>query len=227
MNLNKIMAIDYSVNGTCIFLTDIDGSIEYLYFSEYVSDKNNKNCIPVDKTEPTLKRVDKIAEAIEEVFKENGVNLLVLESASYSSSNKNDDFKDGYAIIRYLARKYNIKYIQVPPVSLKLFLTGNSKAEKEDMRQAIINEFNIDYKDISTKKWDNLCDSRALYLLGETYLKCNRLPAPKGCIDTADIKLFETLPLHRQQVIAGLYNRQDLVKDIQKKRNKLKKNDTR
>lgn len=223
MNLNKIMAIDYSVNGTCIFLTDIDGSVEYLYFSEYANDKNNKNCIPVDKTQPTLIRVDKIAEAIEEVFKENGVNLLVLESASYSSSNKNDDFKDGYAIIRYLARKYNIKYIQVPPVSLKLFLTGNSKAEKEDMRQAIINEFNIDYKDISAKKWDNLCDSRALYLLGETYLKCNRLPAKKGCIDTQDIKYFETLPLYRQQVIAGLYNRQDLVKDIQKKRNKLKK----
>lgn len=223
MNLNKIMAIDYSVNGTCIFLTDIDGSMEYLYFSEYANDKNNKNCIPVDKTQPTLIRVDKIAEAIEEVFKENGVNLLVLESASYSSSNKNDDFKDGYAIIRYLARKYNIKYIQVPPVSLKLFLTGNSKAEKEDMRQAIINEFNIDYKDISAKKWDNLCDSRALYLLGETYLKCNRLPAEKGCMGTQDIKYFETLPLYRQQVIAGLYNRQDLVKDIQKKRNKLKK----
>lgn len=224
---NRVLAIDYSVNGTCIFITDIDGSIEYLYFSEYTSDKNNDKCIPVDKTEPTLKRVDRVVEAIETVFKEGGADLLVLESASYSSTNKNDDFKDGYAITRFLSRRYNIPYIQVPPVSLKLFLTGNSKAEKEDMRQAIINELNIDYKEVSVKKWDNLCDSRALHLLGETYLKCNRLPAKKGCLDTADVKYFETLPLHRQQVIAGLYNRQDLVKDIQKKRNKLKKNDTR
>lgn len=220
--MTNILAIDYSVNGTSFVFNDGD-KVECLFFSEFKQDENKENCIKVRKDKTTLEKVDDVIKALEEFIKNVEEDLVILESPSYASNNKRDEFRDGYAIIKYICRKNDVKHLLVPPVSLKLYMTGNSKAEKEDMRQAIIEEFGIDYKETSNKKWDNICDARALYELGQDYLKCTRLPAPKGEVDTCDIKYFETLPLHRQQVIAKLKGREDLYKDIVKIRNKNKK----
>lgn len=219
--MKNVLAIDYSVNGTSFVFNDGE-KVECLFFSEFKQDENCENCIKVQKDRTTLEKVDNVIKALEAFIDNTKEDLIVLESPSYSSNNKRDDFRDGYAIIKYICRKHNIKHLLVPPVSLKLYITGNSKAEKEDVRQAIIKEFNIDYKEITNKKWDNICDARSLYELGKDYLKCSKLPDSKNIVDTSDIKYFDTLPLYRQQVIAKLYGREDLYKEIVKQRNKNK-----
>ena len=83
----------------------------------------------------------------------------------------------------------------------------------------------IDFNKISKKHREDVSDALSLYELGYTYLKCNRLPAPKGYVGTSDIKYYDTLPLHQKQVIARLYNRDDLYNEAKKQRDKIKKLD--
>ena len=79
----------------------------------------------------------------------------------------------------------------------------------------------IDFEAISTKHQEDVSDALSLYELGRTYVECHRLPAPKGYVDTCDIKPYQCLPLHKQQVIAKLYERKDLYEEAKKLRQKL------
>lgn len=78
----------------------------------------------------------------------------------------------------------------------------------------------IDFSSISSKHQEDVSDALSLFKLGSEYIRCNRLPAPKGYADTQDIKPFDCLPLYQQQVIAKLYNREDLYNEIKKTRQK-------
>jgi hypothetical protein len=150
---------------------------------------------------------------------------VVLESASFNSNNSSSDFKAGYHIIKYLCRRLDVQCLEVPPISNKLFFTEDAKADKIKMVNMAMSKYSkdINFDNISKKHREDVADALSLYELGQKYIKCKILPTKKGCVDTSDIKYFETLPLHQQQVIAKLYNREDLYKEIVKKRNKLKK----
>lgn len=219
MNKN-ILAIDFSLNGTALVYGNGDkNNISYKYFSPLKKDAKNPNCIEINKDMSSEQKLDYAICTILCYLKKT--DLLVLENASYNSVNSNNAFKGGYHIILYLARQLNIPYLLVSPISNKLFFTGNAKATKDDMKKEL-NKYStcIKNEDISPKHLEDIADCFALYNLGYIFEKYNRLPAKKGCIDTSDIKPFESLPLHQQQVIAKLRGREDLYKEIVKLRNK-------
>ena len=219
----NILGIDYSLNGSSMIFGDLDGIKDYRFFSKLKSDIKNPKCVEILEEYNGEQKLDNMICYF--LSKINTIDLVVLESASFNSNNSSSDFKAGYHIIKYLCRRLDVKCLEVPPISNKLFFTEDAKADKNKMVNTAINKYSkeIDFNSISKKHREDIADSLSLYELGQKYLKCKRLPAPKGCVDTADIKYFETLPLHQQQVIAKLYNRDDLYKEIVKKRNKLKK----
>ena len=57
------------------------------------------------------------------------------------------------------------------------------------------------------------------------YLRCHKSLNNKSEIKSSDIKYYDTLPLHQKQVVANLYGREDLVKEIKKQRDKIKRLD--
>lgn len=225
MNRHKnILSIDFSLNGSAMIYGNIqEGIKDYFYFSNMKKDSLNEHCIEVNKEDKPCNKLDNVICKFLSLI--NKVDFVVLESASFNSLNSTTDFHGGYHIFKYLCRRLNIELLEISPISNKLFFTGNSKADKKEMIETAVKEFgkDIDFENISSKHTEDIADALSLYLLGETYLRCYRMPAPKGYCGTSDIKPVQELPLHRQQVIYKLYNRDDLYKEIVKLRSKYKK----
>lgn len=219
----KILSLDFSLNGSAIWIGDgTPQNTQYYYFSSLKSDAKNSHCIPISQGLNSSEKLDNVISFFLSKIKD--INLVVLESASFSSTNSNTDFKAGYNIITYLCRRLNVKCLQIPPITNKLFFVDNAKATKDEMVQQLEKFTNyIDLSEVSKKKKEDLADSFSLYMIGYEYLMCTRLPAPKGCVGTQDIKYYDTLPLNDQMVISKLYNREDLYKEAKKQRDKLKK----
>lgn len=231
--INKtILSIDFSLNGSAIVFgstKDVKdnnyGILAFNYFSNLKSDLNNEHCRPIPDGINGTDKLDNLICYFLSVI--NKVDFVVLESASFNSQNSSTDFQGGYHIIRYLCRRLDIECLEIPPITNKLFFTDNARATKQEMVNKAIEKFSniIDFNKISKKHREDVSDALSLYELGYTYLKCNRLPAPKGYVGTSDIKYYDTLPLHQKQVIARLYNRDDLYNEAKKQRDKIKKLD--
>lgn len=219
-----IYSLDMSLNGSGIIIgTPSQGVTNYYYFSPLQSDIKNEHCIPVDKNDDSITKLDKfICWYLSQV---NKIDLCVIESPSLYGVNSSSAFKDIYGIVEYLNRRLDIETLLITPISNKLFFTNNAKAEKIDMVNQSVIEYGdkIDFENISRKRIEDIADSLSLFTIGVDYLKCNRLPAKKGGVDTSDIKYYDTLPLHRKMVISKLYNRDDLYQEAKKQRDKLKK----
>lgn len=232
MQNKTILSIDFSLNGSAIIFGSTNkakdndyGILGFNYFSNIKSDLNNEYCKPIPDGISGTEKLDNLVCYFLSII--NKVDFVILESASFNSQNSSTDFQGGYHIIRYLCRRLGIECLEVPPITNKLFFTGNARATKQEMVNKAIEKFSniIDFNKISKKHREDVSDALSLYELGYTYLKCNRLPAPKGYIGTSDIKHYDTLSLHQKQVIARLYNRDDLYNEAKKQRDKLKKLD--
>lgn len=221
-----IISLDVSLNGSGIIIgTPSKGITNYYYFSPLKNDFKNEHCIPVDKNDDSITKLDKfICWYLSQV---NKIDLCIMESPSLYGVNSSSAFKDIYGIVEYLNRRLDIPTLLISPISLKMYATNNAKAEKIDMVNQSIKEYGdkIDFESVSRKHREDLADSLSLFTIGVDYLKSYRLPAPKGYIDTQDIKYFETLPLNRQMVISKLYNRDDLYNEAKKQRDKIKRLD--
>ena len=220
-----ILAIDYSLNGSSFIFGDENGKLlAFKYFSKLKSDHKNPNCSPIYDETSENKLDNVICAFLQDI---NKVDLVVLESRSFNSSNASTSFLDGYSIISYLCRRLDIPIIQIPPITNKMFFTDDAKADKKKMvaRARELYGKEIDFDSISSKHQEDVADSLSLYKIGSTYLKCNRLPAPKGYVGTCDIKPFDVLPLNEQMVIAKLRGREDLYNEAKKFREKKKKLD--
>lgn len=224
MNNGKvILAIDYSLNGSSIIVGNTwSNDIFYKYFSSLKSDIKNEDCIEIPEGISGTEKLDNLICYFLSLI--NKVDFVVLESASFNSVNSSTDFQGGYHIIKYLCRRLRIECLEVPPITNKLFFADNGKATKEEMLEVAIKNYQdrVDFNSISKKHRYDVADALSLYELGHTYLTHNRLPAPRGCVGTCDIKPYDTLPPHKKMVIAKLYNREDLYKEAKKGRDKLR-----
>lgn len=218
-----ILSLDYSLNGSAFWIGDgTPSNTTYYYFSNLKNDFKNKHCVPISEGLNSSDKLDNVICFFLSKIKD--IDLVVLESASFSSINSSTDFKAGYNIITYLCRRLNIECIEISPITNKLFFTDNAKATKDEMVKQLekYTKF-ININEVSKKKREDLADSFSLYCLGYEYLMCTRLPAPKGYLDTQDVKYYDTLPLNDKMVISKLYNRDDLYQEAKKQRDKLKK----
>lgn len=218
-NKDIILAIDPSLRGSSFILGDIKGNINnYIYFSDQKKDIKNSHCIEIPQWYKSKDKFDLTLQKFMLTVGNNNVKFVIMESPSYNSSNCNDEFKAIYSTIAWFLRQVRVQYMFISPVSNKLYFTDNAHANKEDMVKQAVAEYGeiIDFTQISTKHSEDVADSLSMYSIAQNYLCC-----------TSNSNYIYNLPLHRQQVLFKLLGDEKNYKDIQKKRNKLKKNDTR
>ena len=223
MQNKLILSIDFSLTGSAFIVGLVNDLKYFTYFSSLQMDKKNEFCTYLPKEYKGEDKLDYLITHYLKIIDETPIDLIILEAPSFNSNNSSNEFKGGYELIKYFARQKGIKYLLIPPISNKLFFTENAKASKKEMVEQAKSLFgkDIDFEAISTKHQEDVSDALSLYELGRTYVECHRLPAPKGCVDTCDIKPYQCLPLHKQQVIAKLYERKDLYEEAKKLRQKL------
>lgn len=101
-------------------------------------------------------RFDRILQTLKHVVSFKLLQLVVIEGYSFNSFGKVFDIAELSGIIKYELWKNKIHFIEVPPNTLKKFVTGKGNSDKNIMMQKAYKQWGIEFTD------DNVCD--AFYL---------------------------------------------------------------
>jgi len=168
---NIYMGIDQSLVGSGI--TVFSEGEEYYYLISSSKTKNTKT--------PTIdytKRLIKIVEDITEIIKKYKPDYICMEGMSYASRGNTLFELGGLShMLRALYFTKDIKFIIIPPKTLKKYYTGSGNADKLAMiEEANKRGANIPFFKRIKKQTvfdDNVVDSHALCCFVEDYLQGN------------------------------------------------------
>ena len=122
---------------------------------------------PIEKNNVTeIERLVLIRDKIISIIKENPPDLVCIENLAFMAKGTSLTQLSylNYAIRAYLWEN-NIKFLLVAPTTLKKFITGNGRAEKEEMMLEVFNKYKISFTD------DNCNDAFCLATLGKSFLE--------------------------------------------------------
>lgn len=105
-------------------------------------------------------RFDSILATIIKVSSLKTIQLAVIEGYSFSSFGKVFDIAELSGIIKYEFWKNKIHFIEVPPSTLKKFVTGKGNSDKNIMMQKAFKQWGVEFSD------DNACDAFCLAKYG-------------------------------------------------------------
>lgn len=113
-----------------------------------------------------VKRLKHILGWVKGMIGSKGVeSLIVIEGISFNSvSSSSDQIAGMHYLIRYWLVQSGIKYLVVPPSTLKKFVVGSGNAKKEQMLKAVYKAFLVD---VSTS---DEADAVGLVYVGRAFL---------------------------------------------------------
>lgn len=111
------------------------------------------------------------------------IELVSVEGYSFDSENLPFSIGEGGGAIRMALHKRGVKYIEVPPTSLKKFVSGNGAAKKDKMIESVKKHYGFETDDdnvadavglavfagvFSTKDSNRRCELDSVYSLQES-----------------------------------------------------------
>lgn len=141
-----IAGLDLSLSGTGIVIMNSKGDI--------LAEK----LIRTKKTEiPEIERLKYIKDELMSFLMHHKVSMVAVEHFSYGSTGRSV-YQLGAlgGIIRLTLLEAKIPFVEISPNSLKAFITTKGKAEKDDMRDAVMQRYNLNITD------NNICDAFGL-----------------------------------------------------------------
>lgn len=120
------------------------------------------------KSKPMVNRFDRfthILKNIKAVGNFGSLSLVVIEGYSFNSFGKVFDIAELSGIIKFELFKSSIKFVEVPPNTLKKFVTGKGNSDKNIMMQKAYKQWGIEFAD------DNVCDAFCLARYGYTHFQ--------------------------------------------------------
>lgn len=164
-----VLGIDPGVNNLGISLIKVDSIVNKLYIIEqihYTLTKNKNNCyvnLERDLSVLFLKYVKIDKELLLSDFFISNIDMISIEKPFFSSKTYANNIRtlEVIGIIKFLANKFNIEFIEYSPATIKKKVTGNGRADKQDIINSINKLFNI------TLKNNHIADATACAL---TYL---------------------------------------------------------
>lgn len=137
-------------------------------------------------------RLKFIRDALQEVVRTFPIKQAALEGYSIASVNRSFDLGEVGGLVRLCLLDNGIPFIVVPPTSLKLFVTGNGQASKEQMQRAVLAKWNQNITQ------DDACDAYGLahaarvFLTGKASHRCE-LEALKSLTRAPKVAAFSAL----------------------------------
>lgn len=151
----KIMGLDISLTGTGVVILDCP-----INSKVHPGDFTYLNTIDTKKLFG-MQRCEYIRNQIDMVIKNYQPDIVIIEGYAYGAKGRAVyDLGEIGGIIRHLLYTNNINYKEVPPNSLKLFVTKDGRASKEDMMFTLENLYGKIFAD------DNQADAMGLALFG-------------------------------------------------------------
>lgn len=164
----RVLAIDQSLTctGVCIMEGALDGSLSLIHTESIQRCKTSKECSYMD----TVLRSQSIAQRLWDLFHDYKCDHVMFEGLSFGS--RGDATRNLAMLIGIILAKLNTQFTSIAPTSLKKFATGNGRADKKIMLEAIrTKDVNLHSKlDIMTIKAGKY-DIADAYWLARYYLE--------------------------------------------------------
>lgn len=128
--------IDQSLTGTAVCILDFSSSKKFNILSV--------ETIVTKPTMPHLKRLKYIVDEVYNRLEKSKLDLISIEGYSFGSKGRAvfDLAELGGLLRMMIAKTYN-GYFEIPPTSLKKYVTGKGNAKKEIMLEKVYRKFGI------------------------------------------------------------------------------------
>lgn len=163
----KVLGIDFSLNGTGLYLIDTEGEDGFKFFSldKKLFNKYPEDCIFID-ADSFKNQMDKVDWVCHQIYNYlTKADFVMLEQQIGLSF----AWADGYAIIKYFCRRLKIPCFTIAPTSCKKF-AGSGKADKTQMSFFLRQEKGLDF-DYLGDVANNVVDACWLAQVGEAIYK--------------------------------------------------------
>lgn len=104
-----------------------------------------------------VERLGFIRAELREVLQRHQPHRAALEGYSFDSTGRVFQLGELGGLVQLAFWDAQVPFMMVPPASLKKFVSGNGKAEKEQMLKATLDKWQIDFHEE-----DDLCDAHGL-----------------------------------------------------------------
>lgn len=116
--------------------------------------------------------IDRLIELRQHVLDWLPADLIVIEGYSYASHFQSHQLGELGGILRLAFREFNVPWIVVPPPTLKVFMAGHGRAEKEDVMQCFYTRTLGFLPRIEVSSHE--ADAFGLAMMGQVYLECQK-----------------------------------------------------
>lgn len=154
---NKIIGLDLSLTSTGVAVYSVVDNSDFTR----VIKTNNKNSY-MDRYHKILAEIEREILDLNSIVFIEGYSL-----GSFSKSTAMSNLIELGGIIRASLWKRNVKYVVVPPTTLKKFLTGKGNSKKEDIKLNVYKKYGKEFKT------SDEADAYGLMALGYAFL-CNK-----------------------------------------------------
>ena len=157
----KIVGVDTSLVKTGFAIIKDDGTVldSGIIKSKPVGPK------PIDETRRIVKIAQEVIDKIEKFLPHHGDILFVIEGLAYMAQGTSLTQLAGLNyIIRSLLLELEIPFIIIAPTSLKKFITGSGKGDKDQMMMSVYKNYGFESMD------NNQCDAYSLAVCGAALL---------------------------------------------------------
>lgn len=152
-----VVGLDLSLVKTGITVIQDDGTV---LFSGLIKSKPSGDSL-LAETKRIVAIAEEIMEKIDEFCPEEEPKLVVIENLAFMAKGTSLVQLAGLSfLVRILLAEFKWPFCMVAPTSLKKFITGSGKAEKDMMSMMVYKKYGFESLD------NNVCDSYSLAVCG-------------------------------------------------------------
>ena len=180
---NKVIGLDLSLRSTGIGWTD------------YKTGEISTECFRTDANVRKIVRMLRVSDAVRKAVEKypsgtrSGVKVFIEDYAWKGKGNVQDLAELGGVVKSVLWREYRIDPIPVGPSTIKKWLTGNGRAQKDLMLLGVYKKYGMEYDN------SDQADAHALTDLAWSFLNADRLSnltkSQLACLDAVAKKIKE------------------------------------
>ena len=110
---------------------------------------------------------------------DNPVDVCCIEGYGYANHHTLAPLVELGTVLRMMLREREVPWFEVPPTTLKMFISGAGNSKKQQMMLALHVNFGLEIKD------DNMADAQSLALFTEALLGRTRKLTPRHYVPVA------------------------------------------
>ena len=144
MAKNIIMGVDpasFKNMGLCVGRIQKNGKLKILerFTKVFDVDKNTKDSRFID-----------LKETVRDIIQRKKVDILIFERTQFGKPFIMSQIYETIGVIKLICQEEGVRIVEISPSTIKLAITGYGRSSKPEVMKAVMKEFNLSKKDLSS-----------------------------------------------------------------------------